>query len=68
MKLHRISLIPHGNDDSLPSAGIWYVTTHTMYLHGCESLFVFSIDFYYNRPKISFLDATGTPVLDLLWA
>ena len=66
MKLCRISLIPRGNDYSLPSTGIWYATTHTMYLHGYGSLFVFSVDFYYNRLKIGFLDTTGTPVLDFL--
>ena len=55
MKTIKISLIRIGADSSLPSAGVWYDATCTMYLHGFDSYFVFALDFWTNKIKIQFI-------------
>lgn len=67
MKLIKIELIPQGADESLPSAGVLYGCTDTMYLHGCCSLFVFYIEFFEKRMKMSFLGTSGKLLMELLW-
>lgn len=56
MKTIKISLIRVA-DSSLPSAGVWYDATCTMYLHGFNSYFVFAkikIQFITGDDNMSF--------------
>ena len=55
MKTIKISLIRVGADSSLPSAGVLYDATYTMYLHGFDSYFAFVLDFRTNKIKIQFI-------------
>ena len=60
MKTIKISLIRVGADSSLPSAGVLYDATCTMYLHGFDSYFVFALDFRTNKIKIQFITGDDT--------
>ena len=65
MILIEISLITPGYDIMLPSAGVLYDSTSTVYLHAINSFFVFQIDFWQDVLRVDFIDSKCSVVWSL---